>query len=185
MSSGQAIRMVAGIWDSETYVDNTTTGLQLGSLVKGAGTSIWGASGAKTTSDTWFSQTKQLGAGYHLSVRAVAVYWDPNAAPADIALVTRDGWMTLNIGSATQFEMPLERLTQGSGIVGFAGAAATALFGSNGVPDPRAVWKLSPESIEIGGLDQINWRVDWSTAINTAANVKFRAHLLGVLDRPV
>jgi hypothetical protein len=177
--------MMAGVWDSETYVDSTTTTLQLGSLVKGAGTTIWGSSGAKSTADTWFSQTKQLGAGYHLSVKAIAVYWDPSAAPADVALVTRDGWMTLAIGSAIQFEMPLERLTQGSGIVGFAGAAATALFGSNGVPDPRAVFRLAPESIEIGGLDQINWRLDWTTSVNTAANVKFRAYLLGLLDRPV
>jgi len=184
MSSGQAIRMVAGVWDSETYVDNSTTEIILGAIVKGSGTSVWGT-GAKSKADTWFEQSKQLGSGYHLSVKAVAIYWDPSAAPNDVALVTRDGWMTIQIGSGVHFELPIERLTSGSGLFWSAGATAAPLFATSGVPDPRAVFTITPETIEIGGQDQINWKINWTSAVNTAANVKFRAHMLGVLDRPI
>lgn len=111
-------------------------------------------------------------------------------ASSDIALLTNNGSLALEVGNKNYGIWQPHMLPGGAGVyTELAGAGGEAIdefvsYAANGVPDPRAIYTLSqPLMIE----PQINFNVtmEWPAAQTLTGNLNIEVMLDGELLRPV
>jgi hypothetical protein len=168
------------LWDTQTYVDNTTLALDFFTTTNAA---------IQTSN---METAGQLPGQKMFLLRAIGVSIGPatvNTAGVtpfvDAAGLINNGALRLDIGSKSYAEWPIYLLSAGVGVYGqsYTGAATNAV-NSNGIPDPRATYALARPLLLTSNLN-FKCRCEWAVAVNTTANCRVRVMLKGELGRPV
>ena len=170
LSGRQIEKVTFALWDTATYTSAATVRLEMFTSVRAT----------KDLSNV--AQTGMLPAGTGMliesirfivknhprSTTAVATGTNQTGAIDDIMSLINTGWFTLVIGSKQYAQFPLHMLPSGSGVYGGGTGVTTWIdWGSNGMPDPRAVYSLPvPLFIEPG--IQVVATCEWAAALTLA-----------------
>ncbi len=179
------------LWDTQTYVDNSTTQLQFFQVPKGQA--------SKTFADTNMEAAGALPAPKSFLIETIELYVFPtNALGADSTSTSalknwqdmydlmQVGWLELFIGSKAYLdEGPLMKFPPRSGLTGVAFANDTTAntgtrvdYVSMGGP----VYELQPEILLVPTQNFVV-TLNWAVAVNLTANVKIVCNLGGILYR--
>lgn len=185
----EAIRQ--SLWDTQTYVDNSTTQLQFFQIPNGQS--------SKTLADTNMEAAGSLPAPKSFLVETIELYVYPGNTIAadsttiaasknlnDIYQLTKTGWLDLFIGSKSYLiEGPLMKFPPRSGIGGIqVGADSTA---NTGVRVDYAtlggpVYELDPPILLVP-TQNFKITLNWASAIDIGANATIVCNLGGILYR--
>lgn len=185
----EAVRQ--SLWDTQTYVDNSTTQLSFFQIPKGQS--------GKTFADTNMEAAGALPAPKSFWIQTIELFVFPtNAVGADgttisalknwsdMYLLMQVGWLELFIGSKAYLdEGPLMKFPPRSGLTGVAFASdSTANTGTrvDYVSMGGPVYELQPEILLVPTQNFIV-TLNWATAVDLVANVKIVCNLGGVLYR--
>lgn len=185
----EAIRQ--SLWDTQTYLDNSTTQLQFFQIPNGQS--------SKTLADTNMEAAGSLPAPKSFLIETVELFFFPQNTIAsdsttiaasknlnDLYQLTKAGWLDLFIGSKSYLqEGPLMKFPPRSGIGGIqVGADSTA---NTGVRVDYAtlggpVYELDPPILLVP-TQNFKITLTWASAIDIGANCTIVCNLGGILFR--
>lgn len=179
------------LWDTQTYVDNSTTQLQFFQVPKGQS--------SKTIVDTNMEAAGALPAPKSFLIETIELYVFPQSVVGadsttilalqnwqDMYSLMQVGELDLFIGSKTYLqEAPLMKFPPRSGLTGVAFANdSTANTGTrvDYVSMGGPVYELEPQILLVP-TQNFSVTLNWASAVNLNANVKIVCNLGGVLYR--
>lgn len=185
----EAVRQ--SLWDTQTYVDNSTTQLQFFQVPKGQS--------SKTFADTNMEAAGALPAPKSFLIETIELFVFPtNALGTDSTTITalrnwqdmydlmQVGWLELFVGSKAYLdEAPLIKFPPRSGLTGVASATdSTANTGTkvDYVSMGGPVYELVPQILLVPTQNFVV-TLNWASAVNLNANVKIVCNLGGILYR--
>jgi hypothetical protein len=163
-------------YDTVTYTSGTTTAITLFNAIRATlDLSNMEVAGQLAAPKAFLGRALRFFVKGRPRSVARAASTNPNTGGIDnVAQLINTGVLSLNIGSKNYGKIPLWMLPAGGGAFGLIGVegatadpGAAIDYGTNGIPDPRAVYSLS-QPIFIA--PQINWQVDlfWPAALTLA-----------------
>lgn len=179
------------IWDTQTYVDNTTTLLNFFAAAQanvGLGNEVFPLKNSYLVA--------AIGLFFKTQVFSDLLTADATAyvsAINDIVLISNTGVLNITIGAKAYGPFPLWKLTPGAGMWGvMAGGSGTpngaippiANYGQLGIPSPEAMYKLAiPLVIPMNTATTLS--MTWAAAVNTLGNNALCLCLEGKEARPL